>query len=52
MAMTNIIAAVANHTVTNNMMRLFISATSFTLGRDKTAPPVSYNATTLARGRY
>jgi hypothetical protein len=38
MAMANIIAAMTNHTVTTIMMRP-ISAPSFTLGRDSSAPP-------------
>jgi hypothetical protein len=36
--MTNIIAAMTNHTVTTIMMRP-ISATPFTLGRNSSAPP-------------
>ena len=38
--MTNIIAAMTNHTVTTIMMRPIISATSFTVGQDSSAPPV------------
>jgi hypothetical protein len=48
--MTNIIAAMTNHTVTTIMMRPISAPPSLTLGRDSSAPPKSADATTLARG--